>query len=41
MDYDLLDQSTDRGFLHFWGIEGVEEGVRGGATVGEFWGGGV
>ena len=31
MDYDLVDQSAEGGFLYFWG----REGVRGGATVGE------
>jgi len=27
MDNDSLNQPTDRGFLYFWGIEGVEECV--------------
>ena len=34
MDYDLVDQSADGGFLHFWDIEGVEEGsLEGGVRV--------
>ena len=33
MDNDFLNQSADRGFLHFWGIEGVEERVLEGGTI--------
>ena len=33
MDCDLVDQSTDRGFLHFWGSEDVERCVLEGGAV--------
>lgn len=39
MDYDFVDQSVEGGFLHFWGVEGVEESSLEGRNIGEFWGG--
>ena len=39
LDNDLVDQSTNRGFLHFWGIEGVEGYSLGGGNIGKFRGG--
>ena len=35
MDNDLLDQSADRGFLHFWG-KSMEGGTVEGGNIGEF-----
>ena len=39
MDYDLVDQSADRGFLYFWGGEGVEKCSLKGGNIREFRGG--
>ena len=36
MDNDFIDQSVDRGFLHFWGVERVEEGSLEGRNIGEY-----
>ena len=37
MDYDLVDQSADSGFLYFWGIESVEGCSLEGRNIGELW----
>ena len=39
MDYDLVDQSPDHGFLYFWGIECLEELRLEGVDVGGALGG--
>ena len=36
MDNDFFNQSADGGFLHFWGIERVEEFCLEGSDIGEF-----
>ena len=38
LDNDFLNQSTDRGFLHFWGIKGAEELSLEGGNIRGFWG---
>ena len=37
MDYDFINQSTDDGFLYFWGIKCLDELVSEGVNGGEFW----
>ena len=41
MDYDLVDQSADGGFLYFRDVEGGDEGSLEGRNIREFWGRGA